>query len=70
MNEFVVPNAVSMDMLQKLIDMKSDVKYKAIQKILTRLHKVETEENIEKASRLIDRRIENGTMTPDYKDVE
>ena len=70
MNEFVVPNAVSMDMLQKLIDMKSDVKYKAIQKILTRLHKVETEENIEKASRLIDRRIEKGTMTPDSKDVE
>ena len=70
MNEFVVPNAVSMDMLQKLMDMKSDVKYKAIQKILVRLHKVETEENIEKASRLIDRRIENGTMTPDYKDVE
>lgn len=68
--DFVVPNNVpTMEQLKKLLSMKTEAKYKAIQKVLNRMHKVETKENIEKASNLIDRRIADGRMTNDFKDI-
>ena len=64
--EFKVPDRVSMDLLKNLVSNKKQNKEKRIAEILKRMQLPKTIENMAKAERVIERRVEMGYMTSDY----
>lgn len=68
--EFKVPDKVSMDLLKNLVSNKKENKEKRIAEILKRMQLPKTIENMAKAERVIERRVEMGYMTSDYELID
>lgn len=68
--EFKVPDTVNMNDLEKLVTDKKKNKELRIAEILKRMQLPKTLENMAKAERVIERRVEMGYMTSDYDLVD
>lgn len=68
--EFKVPDTVNMNDLKKLVTNKKNNKELRIAEILKRMQLPKTLDNMAKAERVIERRVEMGYMTSDYDLVD
>ena len=65
-DEFKIPDKINVDELKNLIHNFEGEKEKRVNEVLQRLRIPPTPTNLEKASKLVDRRVESGELNPDY----